>query len=106
MTRRVSILVLFTTCFPLVFDSAALWALAGGQRSLVAAFTVVSPQAEQSRAAASAPQQTVPSSARTHLAKGQRALESHDLRAAKSQLKLAIQADPRLAEAFLALGIV
>jgi tetratricopeptide (TPR) repeat protein len=48
----------------------------------------------------------VDSAARVHLRAGQQALEKHNLREAKAQLESALKADPNLAEAHLALGMV
>jgi tetratricopeptide (TPR) repeat protein len=46
------------------------------------------------------------SSARAHLANGQRALEAKNLEEARQQLGLAVQLDPQLTEGYLALGLL
>ncbi len=46
------------------------------------------------------------SSARFHLANGQRAFEARKFQEARAELELAVQADPGLAEAYLGLGLL
>jgi len=85
----------------LFFFALACWQGSLHPNSLLALFAssllFASPASEQPEAA---------STARVHLANGQRALEAKNVREAKAQFELAVRQDPKLAEGHLALGIL
>ena len=72
------------------------WLCPGGGSTALAAPVALSAPRPQQPAGLPAP--------RAHLAKGQHALETKNYKEARAQFELAIQADPKLAEAYLGLG--